>query len=313
MKSTGTPAQKKLPCMIRRFAFIAGSSLALTALGGCGSEPSLETSDAILWLQPAGPGAMAVSPPPGDSADTLRQALAEAEGDLRIYTQTLAATREAIEEAVVMVREQRENFDYALDRFETLMPLVETGALEPLAASQIQSAYISARASLAQAKFFLGQARRDFGSEEFRRRRLAELQNRVEELRQQLDTHQTVAPHETPTSEATEALDAATGPIVEAYFPGDGTTPSAGQRARVYWASAATDAPLAARVIPRGDGPLPPGKNSAAVLLKPMGSLPQALIDWQARGRAAFAVRVEILDQETVVMAAEPSPQPDQP
>jgi len=53
------------------------------------------------------------------------------------------------------------------------MPLVETGALEPLAVSQIESAYISARASLAQAKYLPSQATRDYQTENARRWKLA--------------------------------------------------------------------------------------------------------------------------------------------
>lgn len=166
-------------------ACVSGGLLwVLFGLGGCQPQSTSGPQDAILWLDIPQPTASLSAQESVQDTENLAFALAEAEADWRIYTQTLTATREAIEEAVVMVQEQRENFDFALDRYETLMPLVETGALDPLAASQIQSAYIAARASLAQAKFLLGQARRDFGSEEYRRRELARLQRRLETLRE---------------------------------------------------------------------------------------------------------------------------------
>lgn len=106
--------------------------------------------------------------------------LAEAETEMRVFLEKLETARQTIDEAIVMVREQKENYDFAFERYEKLMPLVETGALEPLAASQIQSAYISARAAFAQAKFLLSQAVRDFGSEEGRKLRHAQLQRKIE-------------------------------------------------------------------------------------------------------------------------------------
>jgi hypothetical protein len=86
--------------------------------------------------------------------------------ELQLLTESMLSARKAIEEAFVQVREQKENFDFARERYEKLMPLVETGALEPLAVSQIESAYISARASLAQAKYLPSQATRDLSNGE---------------------------------------------------------------------------------------------------------------------------------------------------
>lgn len=154
------------------------------------------------------------------------EALADAEAELEDYLQTMQLARAAIEEAVVMVQEQRENFDYAMERFETLMPLVETGALEPLAASQIQSAYISARASLAQAKFLLGQARREFGTEESRRRTHSRLQRQIAAAQANLarirDAHDSplLSPTEFAQQESAAKTDlVSTSGFVEAVFP----------------------------------------------------------------------------------------------
>lgn len=254
---------------------------------GCRLENPPETRDAILWLPDASRMGVGKAEE-GATPEALKIALEEAEADLRIYVESLTATREAIEEAVVMVQEQRENFDYALNRFETLMPLVETGALEPLAASQIQSAYISARASLAQAKFFLGQARRDFGSEEVRRRRLSNLQGRVEMLRQQLGLGE-----ENLADALEEEVAAATEPgplpLVEAYFHGAGPELVVGQRAVFFLAD--SDVARSARVqrieVAAGQGP-------SAVWLEPILE-PSELAEILAGGRPARPVRVKLL------------------
>jgi hypothetical protein len=288
---------------------------ALWGIGGCRSESALETTDAILWLNSTETIAPASSVSaiqhelivlPASSGllpEAAHQALEEAEGDLRIYMQSLAATREAIEEAVVMVREQRENFDYALDRFETLMPLVETGALEPLAASQIQSAYISARASLAQAKFFLGQARRDFGSEEFRRRRLSELQGRVTSLRQMVENNAVdQAEASNGVDEDTPAQENA-GPKIEARFHGAKPVPEVGQLARVDWVDGKVS--LSARVVEirrksKNHEVRSPAESAGAELpsvwLLPLEPLPEEIV-WL--GRSALPVRVRMLANST--------------
>ncbi len=134
--------------------------------------------------------------------------LAEAEIEMRVFLEKLETARQTIEEAIVMVREQKENYDFAFERYEKLMPLVETGALEPLAASQIQSAYISARAAFAQAKFLLSQAVRDFGSEEGRRLRHAQLQRKIEAAKAGLQKGE-ILPKAGGVKEA----------VVVAYFP----------------------------------------------------------------------------------------------
>lgn len=155
------------------------------------SSMGTEAGDSAEIAPPLEDGAAssgAAEPRESAEVNAAREALAESEAELQAFLDRMQAAREAIEEAVVMVREQKENFDYAFERFETLMPLVETGALEPLAASQIQSAYISARASLAQAKFFLGQARREFGSDAMRRRIHARLQRQIEIAQTQLES-----------------------------------------------------------------------------------------------------------------------------
>lgn len=117
-----------------------------------------------------------------ESRESLRLEADQIRGEIRLFQESLEATRAIIEDAVIMVQEQTDNFEFAKDRYESLMPLVETGALEPLAASQIQSAYISARASLAQAKFLLSQARRDFGTSETRVWRYQGMQKRLQEI-----------------------------------------------------------------------------------------------------------------------------------
>lgn len=107
----------------------------------------------------------------------------KAEAELAAYLETMQAAREAVEEAVEMANQQRENYEFALERHERLMPLVETGALDAMTASQIQSALIAARVGLAQAQFFLAQARRELGSEEQRRREYNRLVALKEEAR----------------------------------------------------------------------------------------------------------------------------------
>jgi hypothetical protein len=197
------------------------------------------TRDAILWLpqlptssetrlpvdgRVASTGDSEAASTPLDPQVSPEDELAVARAELAEYVSSLEAARQAIEDAVIMVREQKENFDFAEDRYTTLMPLVETGALEPLAASQIQSAYISARASLAQAKFFLSQARRDFGTEPGRRLRLQQLQNRVAVLESTAaaQTAPDAAPNEDPPPsdgmESERDSSFAEHPRVEAYF-----------------------------------------------------------------------------------------------
>jgi hypothetical protein len=140
----------------------------------------------------------------------LRHQLNVAELELALLRETVQAGTEAMEEAIQMVQEQRENFDFAQERYERLMPLVETGALDLLTASQIQSAYISARASLAQAKFYFGQAQRIRGEPETRRRQEQLLQTRIRELRSTLDLvsaaiKKSDSIHELPANVAEEA------------------------------------------------------------------------------------------------------------
>lgn len=158
--------------------------LALGLVAGAGTwwnytQSNFSTRDAILRVVPPdlppednpAPPALVAEAPGKVERESLREARAEAEIELGLLQENLAAAKEALEQAVVMVREAKENFDFAAERHEKLMPLVETGALEPLAASQIQSAYISARASFATAKFLLAQARQEYGSLEARQLR----------------------------------------------------------------------------------------------------------------------------------------------
>lgn len=165
----------------RLYSLLIGAILAVAIHAGWRywEHDDLFTQDAVLLLptplSPSNGGDVVMLP----AEDTSVQ-LAVATDDLRLFVESIEASKQAISEAIVMVREQKENFDFAEDRYEKLMPLVETGALEPLAASQIQSAYISARAALSQSKFLLGQARRDFGSENTRIFKLAQLKRNVE-------------------------------------------------------------------------------------------------------------------------------------
>jgi hypothetical protein len=213
-------------------------ALLLLGLGGgaaflCWQETSVvTTSDAILWLADPTHGTWenqefsatdeTSSEPQAEPSPLAQESGAEllevARAELVEYIASLEAARQAIEDAVIMVREQKENFDFAEDRYATLMPLVETGALEPLAASQIQSAYISARASLAQAKFLLSQARRDFGTEQGRRMRLRQLQNRVVQLENGV-LPPTLPPNSDLPPGAMASAPPHFEPFVVAYFP----------------------------------------------------------------------------------------------
>jgi len=129
-----------------------------------------------LWIaaRPAGPVAV--------SQNSEAEYLA-AQADAISLQQRLEAAKHAIEEAVQMVKEQRDNFDFAEERYHRLMPLVEKGTLDLMTASQIQSAYISARASLSQAKFYLGQAQREYGTPETRKILIAAAQSKIEAAR----------------------------------------------------------------------------------------------------------------------------------
>ncbi len=203
-------------------------AMLLAAVAGSGftwwnyTKRNPSSSDAVLYNVPTKePPYVPISPEPAVPQASAAEALAEAEAEARILGEALESSHKAIEEAVVMVREQKENFEFAEDRYEKLMPLVETGALEPLAASQIQSAYISARAGFAQAKYFLAQARRDYGSEESRRWRVLLARKRVDSLRKQLAEESLSAAAEEASSE-TDSLEAPMDfPFVEAFFPHD--------------------------------------------------------------------------------------------
>lgn len=201
--------------------------------------PGLFTRDAVLTrlenphpVEPAGP----------PDASAAMEELREAELDHQLLTEGLLAAKKSVEEAVVMVREQKENFEFAQDRYEKLMPLVETGALEPLAASQIQSAYISARAALAQAKFFLGQTSRAYQSEAARRQLLSASMERVESLRKAAMGPEPDAASPAPPPNQT-GIDAQTPPPagavgkVDAFFstalPSDARQINSGKPARV--------------------------------------------------------------------------------
>ena len=110
---------------------------------------------------------------------------------------SLEAAKQAIEDAVPMVREQKDNYDFAEERYQRLMPLVEKGTLDLMTASQIQSAYIAARASLSQARFYLGQAQREYGTPETRKVLMKAAESKVEAARQQVEARKGV-PTEAP-------------------------------------------------------------------------------------------------------------------
>lgn len=198
--------------------------LALLALGGIGSYLTWQTyarmnhstRQAVLFLEQTVEVMLEVdrpaAAPPVD--DRREQQLAEARLELEILEDTVSSGRTAIEEALQMVKEQRDNFDFAHERYERLMPLVETGALDLLTASQIQSAYISARASLAQAKFYLGQAQRARGEPEMRRRQLERLKQQIALL----EGVSEVAPPEPTKMERPVSVTSPAG--IEAYFTG---------------------------------------------------------------------------------------------
>jgi hypothetical protein len=223
--------------------------------------------------------------------------LAGAEADLRVYLESMQLTRDAIEEAVVMVREQKENFDYAAERFATLMPLVETGALEPLAASQIQSAYISARASLAQAKFLLGQARRDFGTEETRRRSHNLLQEQITVARGNLDRVLLEETSDAPPLLSSPGANTQTPPhgLVQAVFylnAQERATFVTGLDALIYPAGAReNDMPVSAVVVAVGEES--PADWQGRVQLQ-VDLAPGFLADWVAGNRAVVPCRVVI-------------------
>ncbi|HEY5793083.1 MAG TPA: hypothetical protein VIS74_07280 [Chthoniobacterales bacterium] len=145
------------------------------------------------WPPPASPPAengiwMAHSPaaPAAKSSPALEAEFLAAKADAVSLQQRLEAAKHAIEEALQMVQEQRDNFDFAEERYHRLMPLVEKGTLDLMTASQIQSAYIAARASLSQAKFYLGQAQREYGTPETRTILLQAAGGKVEAIRQRM-------------------------------------------------------------------------------------------------------------------------------
>lgn len=146
------------------------------------------TRDAVLILpEQSVAESPAESKAPNDPRDTLvhlllEDQLAEAKLSLAQNMSHLQETRQGVEDAVAMVKEQQTNFEFAQERYDRLMPLVETGALDPLAASQIQSAYISARASLAQAQFHLGQMQGARGEPEQRKKIYLQMTQRIEHL-----------------------------------------------------------------------------------------------------------------------------------
>lgn len=193
-------------------------------------EQNPSTRDAVLIMPaanvelPTTPAPVAASTPAPADIEQLERKLAAAEAELVVLREGYAASREAIEEAVEMVREQRENFEFAHDRYERLMPLVETGALDPLSASQIQSAYISARASLAQANFYLGEARRAFGPREVRAARMAMANLRVERANQAVaEARKTAANSPPETSPPADDDSHPRPPVIEAHFPSAAT------------------------------------------------------------------------------------------
>lgn len=152
----------------------------------------------------------------------LVEAREEAEIELGLLKENLAAAKESLEQAVVMVREAKENFDFAADRHEKLMPLVETGALEPLAASQIQSAYISARAAFATAKFLLTQARQEYGSLEARRMRWELAAGKLQRLGAAEGAEaKAVGEAEAEEVEAQAEPEVLPAVLIEAWFAGD--------------------------------------------------------------------------------------------
>lgn len=126
---------------------------------------------------------------------------------------SLESAKHAIEEALPMVQEQKDNYDFAEERFNRLMPLVEKGTLDLMSASQIQSAYISARASLSQAKFYLGQAQREYGTPETRKVLVQAAESKVEAAKQQVEAQKNNA--------ALSKSNEATTPIgkILAFFP----------------------------------------------------------------------------------------------
>lgn len=200
---SSAPRPRRTGCLVVGIVLLIALALALTGAGLWWKTrmDSLVSQDAILWMFPPPetdtPDSDPESPLPSSPAEDLNPieaAREEAEIELRLLRENLAAAKEALEQAVVMVRESKENFDFAADRHEKLMPLVETGALEPLAASQIQSAYISARASYATAKFLLAQARQEYGSLEARQYRWELASGKLQKLTRRLDpqTHSSV-------------------------------------------------------------------------------------------------------------------------
>jgi hypothetical protein len=309
----------------------AGFALALAfilaALWWTTRPKVLTTADAVWFLPPAGifhsaGDETAVEPGPaadlGEIAELVppdevqspeqkspavmaaEEALAKAEAELGDYLQAMQHARDAIGEAVVMVQEQRENFDYAHERFETLMPLVETGALEPLAASQIQSAYISARASLAQAKFLLGQARREFGTEDSRRRTHARLQREISTAQQDLERIRSAGVSSTTGNmelhDQTPAAIADSIPangIIEAVFivsPEEKNAIQKGVPAIVYSSAAReTDMPGSATVQDTLGETALAGTNSVAIRVRLIPSAPPG---WDASDRMALSCRI---------------------
>ncbi|MFV0337191.1 MAG: hypothetical protein ACK5LK_02960 [Chthoniobacterales bacterium] len=146
------------------------------------------TTEAVLILavNPL-PEPPAESSSPNDARDflirlLLEEQLAQAKLSLEQNMSHLAETHKGVEDAVSMLEEQQRNFEFAQERYDRLMPLVETGALDLLAASQIESAYISARASLAQAQFYLGQVQSARGKPEQRKKIYLQMTQRIKHL-----------------------------------------------------------------------------------------------------------------------------------
>ncbi len=310
-----------------------GFALALVFILGAlwwTTRPKLITTSDAIWVLPVAGASDAAAEDPADSnpsgdlgeieelveAESIvpdlpkspavlaaEESLAFAEAELQDYLDKMQLSRDAIEEAVVMVQEQRENFDYAFERFETLMPLVETGALEPLAASQIQSAYISARASLAQAKFFLGQARREFGTEESRRRTHNRLQRQIAEAREELEVANGMQ-----GSSLTDREEEANGNIagqpgpagaygfVEGVFVvsrAEIEFLQVGANAIIYSPGASEqDMPVSARVQEVFEATPIPGKNSLVLRVR---LTPAAMPAWETFHRTTLPCRVVIL------------------
>lgn len=175
--------------MIRFFKIIAVLILAgLLAAGGwfAGKSESISPAptevDNAVWIA-AGVAPTVIS----GSGPALEAEYLAAKATALSLQLSLESAKHAIEEALPMVQEQKDNYDFAEERYNRLMPLVEKGTLDLMTASQIQSAYISARASLSQAKFYLGQAQREYGTPETRKVLIQAAESKAEAAKQQVE------------------------------------------------------------------------------------------------------------------------------